>query len=375
MAMGFFLFRQDKTTCGGKIIEGIDDHGHFGQPIACDGHAVTCGKHPGTYKISGGMGDFVHGREMAGTLHSVSTCPCKATFIHSSSVDSYEFTPEVKTSQTATIPPAPAAAYTEPEQNARTNNEYGDICKPEDNPLLNGVYIWTEITGTGHTFVSVHENNQIYLYSYGRYGRTGGPLNSVGDGILDFMQGEDARTYYRYELYGHNARVFLINDASIKKTRSFFEQAWREGKKPIKTDGDITARTGHTIDKYDVTGSNCTTHSVKGIEAAGSAVFSVTQKTHSQIPLDATEDFAIPVSLQKYLVSKSHDVSSMQVLEMTDEFKKQYPNIEKLQPIELKRFDKVEQSAAGAVSDLGNVSPYSGGSTNGLLGGIFDVKD
>ena len=248
-------------------------------------------------------------------------------------------------------------------------------CLPEDNPLLNGVYIWTEITGTGHAFVSVHENNQIYLYTYGRYGRTGGPLGSVGDGILDVMTAEDARTYYRYELYSHNARVFSINDAGIKKTRKYFEKLWFEGKKPIKTDREITARTGRTIDKYDVTGSNCTTHSVKGIEAAGSNVFSVTQKTLSQLPLDATEDFAIPVSLQRYLVSKSHDLSSMQVLEVTDEFKKQYPNIEKIQPVELKRFEKAEQSAASAVSDLGELSPYSGGSTNGLLGGIFDVKD
>jgi hypothetical protein len=47
-----------------------------------------------------------------------------------------------------------------------------DTCKPEDNPLLNGVYIWTETTSAGHVFVSVHENNNIFLYTYGRYGRT-----------------------------------------------------------------------------------------------------------------------------------------------------------------------------------------------------------
>lgn len=248
-------------------------------------------------------------------------------------------------------------------------------CLPEDNPLLNGVYIWTEITGTGHAFVSVHENNQIYLYTYGRYGRTGGPLGSVGDGILDVMTGEDARSYYRYELYSHNARVFFINDASIKKTRRFFEKLWFDGKKPIKTDGDITARTGHTIDKYDVTGSNCTTHSVKGIEAAGSNVFSITQKTLSQLPLDATEDFAIPVSLQKYLIRKSTDLSSMQVIEMTDEFKKQYPNIENTPQKKPSKKDIIMHGVANSLSELGEVSPYSGGSVNGLLGGIYDVKD
>jgi hypothetical protein len=35
---------------------------------------------------------------------------------------------------------------------------FADTCKPEDNPLLNGVYIWTETTSAGHAFVSVHEN-------------------------------------------------------------------------------------------------------------------------------------------------------------------------------------------------------------------------
>lgn len=108
MAQGFFLFLHDKTTCGGKIIDGIDDHGHFGQAIACEGHAVTCGKHPGTYKISGGMGDIVHGKQMAGTLHSASTCPCKATFIHTSA-DSYEFNGETAVSSSPTVKPATAS--------------------------------------------------------------------------------------------------------------------------------------------------------------------------------------------------------------------------------------------------------------------------
>lgn len=61
-----------------------------------------------------------------------------------------------------------------------------DTCKSEDNPLLNGVYIWTETTSAGHVFVSVHENNNIFLYTYGRYGRTD-KSTFTGDGILDFF--------------------------------------------------------------------------------------------------------------------------------------------------------------------------------------------
>lgn len=53
MAVGHFLFQDDKTSCGGVIIEGIPDHIHFGRLQACEDHSVTCGKHPGLFKIIG----------------------------------------------------------------------------------------------------------------------------------------------------------------------------------------------------------------------------------------------------------------------------------------------------------------------------------
>ncbi|OCQ53448.1 hypothetical protein Ppb6_01335 [Photorhabdus australis subsp. thailandensis] len=63
MAIGYFLLVGDKTTCG---------------------------KHPGTYLIVGGVSDmFDMGRKLAGTMDSVSICPCRARFINSE-MDSYE---------------------------------------------------------------------------------------------------------------------------------------------------------------------------------------------------------------------------------------------------------------------------------------------
>ena len=374
MALGFFLFRQDKTTCGGKIIEGIDDHGHFGQPIACEGHAVTCGKHPGTYRISGGMRDSIHGKRIAGTLHSTSTCPCKATFIHTSA-DGYEFNDETTVSHSAAAPPV---TRPEPEQYAQTpkvkTSEYSGLCKPEDNPLLNGVYLWTEVTGSGHAFVSVHENGIIYLYSYGRYGRTD-RSTLTGDGILDFFQGEDARRYYRYELYEMGARVFRIDDADSVLTRQFFENLWNNSAPSIQTPKmeDGTKRRGHTIDRYDVTGSNCATHSAAAIKFAGSKVFENSyNSTTTQLPIESEEDFTIPVSLQNYLDAKSSDFSSMLVIEMTNTFKKQYPNIENksLQP--MGGSAKIQQSATESSAMSGATSPYSGGTIGGSLGSSGD---
>jgi hypothetical protein len=59
--------------------------------MACEGHKVTCGKHPGHYRICGGLeDDDIHGKRIAGTLHSYSSCPCKSKFVPSNWDDYYE---------------------------------------------------------------------------------------------------------------------------------------------------------------------------------------------------------------------------------------------------------------------------------------------
>ncbi|WP_439413030.1 PAAR domain-containing protein [Enterobacter ludwigii] len=91
MATGYYLVQGDKTSCGGKITGGAADHQLYGSPAACEGDTVTCGKHPGTYHITGGIpADILHDRLMAGTQHSTSTCPCKAHFTPSVTTDTYE---------------------------------------------------------------------------------------------------------------------------------------------------------------------------------------------------------------------------------------------------------------------------------------------
>ncbi|MEM6160463.1 PAAR domain-containing protein [Erwinia sp. P6884] len=373
MAIGHYLFRGDKTVCGGRIIEGCTDHQHFDRDMACEGHQVTCGKHAGRFRIVGGLeNDDIHGKRIAGTLHSRSSCPCKSRFIPSI-YDTYEFsTAPAKTnaaeSHTFEFPLLPG-----PIADAETDS-FADTCKPEDNLLLNGVYIWTETTNAGHAFVSVHKNNSIYLYTYGRYGRTD-KSTLTGDGILDFFQDEDAREYYRYELYEMGARAFRIDDANPELTRKFFENLWNDGVTPVQTPKmqDGTKRRGHTIDKYDVTGSNCTTHSVAGIKFAGSKVFAhgYTSMT-TQLPIDIEEDFTIPISLQSFLESKSSDYSSMLVIEMTSAFKQQYPNIGNKISHPTGSSAKIQQAAADSAAVAGSISPYSGGTVGGSLGSTYD---
>ena len=109
MAEGNYLVQGDKTTCGGRITTGAEDHTLFDKPVARERDSVTCGKHAGLFKIAGGIdNDTIHDRRMAGTLDSYSTCPCKAKFIPSMWDDTYEKT---------------SLSQSEPEQHAQSANK------------------------------------------------------------------------------------------------------------------------------------------------------------------------------------------------------------------------------------------------------------
>lgn len=332
------LYIGDKTTpcpkCGkvGVIVTG-DHRQTNGVAVAVDDAVINCG------------------------------CPSGSNFLIAPS------TVEVDT-------PSRAIAPVEPVQHAQVakkQNNFAGTCKPEDNLLLNGVYIWTETKNAGHAFVSVHENNNVNLYTYGRYGRTnrGG---FTGDGVLNFLQDEDARVYYRSELYEMSARVFRIDDADPVKTRAFFEDLWNSSKPAIQTSKmpETTRKRGHTIDEYDVTGSNCTTHSVAGIKFAGSTVFEHGYtSTTTQLPIELVEDFTVPVSLQRFLIAKGGDMTSMLVVEMTGVFKGQYPNSGNLQPFQETPGGVVQHVAAEGAATGDSLSPYSGGTVGGMLGGSY----
>ncbi|EAW8149233.1 hypothetical protein I7044_004064 [Salmonella enterica subsp. enterica] len=271
-------------------------------------------------------------------------------------------------------------------QTASRRNNFSGICKPEDNLLLNGVFLWVEINGPGHAFVSVHMNNTVYLYTYGRYGRTGSST-TIGDGILNFFEGDDARSYYQYEIYRMKARVFKINDANPVLVREFFERLWNAAKPPVSTKSmtDRVKSRGRTIDVYDVTGNNCTTHSVAAIKYSGSKLFEtkyilpapsfpVDAVPSIQRPVETEIDFTIPYSLQRYLVEKNADFSSMQVIDMTSEFRRQYYNVGNEEPSAEGSSAAVMGGGAESSASAGSATPYSGGTVGGSLGSSYDDK-
>ena len=385
MATGFWVVQGDKTTCGGSVLTGHPKGKKIGpnqNRQATVGCQVSCGKHPGKYSIVGGYpGEYIHGQLAASTIYSRSTCPCKAFFIPTHTFMQHgPYQAPVKTASALVETTAVSEPAQEPGQHAQVvkkQSSFADTCKPEDNPLLKGVYIWTEITDAGHAFVSVHENNAIYVYTYGRFGRKG-PATLTGDGILNFLTGDDARLYYREELYKYQARVFRIDDVTPEETRRIFESLWNSGKTPVFTDtmGDRTKRRGKVIDVYDLTGSNCTTHTVQGLREAGTKIFDTSYtSTTTQLRIDNEEDFTIPVSVQSYLMEKSRDLSSMSVMEVTSAFREQYPNIEHFKLNSSSLTGQVEEGLATSASTVGSSSGYSGGTIGGVLGGSYDIDE
>ncbi|WP_036773435.1 S-type pyocin domain-containing protein [Photorhabdus australis] len=163
MAIGHYLLVGDKTTCGGQIITGDHTMTFDGRATAREGDKVTCGKHPGTYMIVGGISDmFDMGRKLAGTLDSVSTCPCRARFINSV-MDSYE-KQEQPVNHTATpaymasspmkeattvqsnpppvtqAPPPPIPVFAKSRQRGKGCTDAGTETEPADNFGRMGIY-------------------------------------------------------------------------------------------------------------------------------------------------------------------------------------------------------------------------------------------
>ena len=91
MREGHFIGLNDKTSCGGKVLDGDTRIMMYGIAHARDGDRVTCGQDGKIYKIVGGISHMIsHGKAMAGTLDSHSGCPCKARLIPSVFTATYQ---------------------------------------------------------------------------------------------------------------------------------------------------------------------------------------------------------------------------------------------------------------------------------------------
>lgn len=57
-------------------------------------------------------------------------------------------------------------------------------------------------------------------------------------------------------------------DADTHKAETYFNNLWKSGSIPNLHEkaGELTRRNGRSIDIYDVSGNNCTTHTVKDLK-------------------------------------------------------------------------------------------------------------
>ena len=93
MQIGYFLHMGDETSCGGRILEGDDGWLTLGRPRARAGDQVSCGVTDETYPIVGGVySSILNGAPAAGTLDSISGCPCAANLIPSILTHTYRNT-------------------------------------------------------------------------------------------------------------------------------------------------------------------------------------------------------------------------------------------------------------------------------------------
>ncbi len=133
MARGYFLHIGDKTTCGGEIRTGSATLHFHGIGAARAGDIVTCGIFPGVFKILGGLPNRRNGGQpLAGTLHSVSSCLCRATFIPSIE-DGYEIQ-AVILPDTVGVSVDNSIEDDEPEQYAQSAKRHKKPQTPEQEP-------------------------------------------------------------------------------------------------------------------------------------------------------------------------------------------------------------------------------------------------
>lgn len=121
---GYFIRVGDKTSCGGTVRGGNPNYNMHGRAASRHGDLVTCGKDGKVYRIIGGISGMLDNNvQLAGTLDSISSCPCRAKLLSSLSSATYE-----KTSR------AEARMAAAPQSEAPT--QYAQAAKSHSQPLI-----------------------------------------------------------------------------------------------------------------------------------------------------------------------------------------------------------------------------------------------
>ena len=204
MAVGYFIRLGDKTTCGGLVIEANPKVMMYGMSHAREGDRVTCGMNGGTYVIVGGISHIKsHGRRVAGTLDSVSSCPCRAHLIHSQTTATYSVESASANAPARRTGSAPAGGFSRTSSNARDDRKPADEILEEEE-LEAGITLRLGLffDGTGNNLANseaaagcyavnlgmqpeMAEDIRQYCARFGYDGKGSVPDNSYGNDVTN----------------------------------------------------------------------------------------------------------------------------------------------------------------------------------------------
>jgi hypothetical protein len=239
-----------------------------------------------------------------------------------------------------------------PENQARYEKQREETIKKNTSIVDSGVFVWIETQGTGHTLVSIHKNNKITAFSYGRYDDVD-RWQVTGEGVLLKLEGSNALTYLKDELYKKNASVFYIYSASEDKMYEYFDKVWGASSElpDNPNSGELTKKYGKVIDTYDISGNNCTTKVVYALKNTGSKIFQQEMLGF----IDYEENFAIPLSLKNYL-QEQVSTFEMEVIDVTNSMKEQITNVDKFKVSPLTSREKASSAATTSSANNGESS-------------------
>ena len=158
-----------------------------------------------------------------------------------------------------------------------------------NNPVVNvdvngdSVRVYTETDsnhGLGHAWISAGENDEMIVYTYGRYDGTNkgvdGSLNSLSDGpgVLARLTGDDAILYNQKKRQLTEVSVFTITDISDSDLKEVLDTKFNSSIIRPSTPGMeyYNSPNAHVIDQYRLLNNNCAVMVSKALNAAGSNV-------------------------------------------------------------------------------------------------------
>ena len=141
--------------------------------------------------------------------------------------------------------------------------------------------LWVETNGVGHTWITTGEENNMVVYSYGRYDDLGKDKESCrsftlnGDGVLLRLTGEAAQNYQKAKITNTNAMCIIVPDISDAQIQEYFDNIFYSTKEtPSNYQSKYYKNSeAHVIDTYHLLYNNCTTKAVQAINAVGSKLF------------------------------------------------------------------------------------------------------